>query len=105
MNPPVREEELLKQLLQVIDKIDLDEAGIREKIQGEIIRYRKFMGLVLGQQSEIEQRTIQSDVRNYAKYLLNEGSKEEKRMLLSCLRSNLELRNKTIYLKFHAKVT
>lgn len=99
----IREEELLRQLLQIIDKIDLDEAGIKEKIEEEIIRYRKFMGLVLGQQIELEQRSIQTDIRNYAKYLINEGSKEEKRMLLSCLRSKLELKDKIIYLKFEGK--
>ncbi|MFA6145942.1 MAG: recombinase family protein [Patescibacteria group bacterium] len=99
----IREEELLRQLLQIIDKADLDEIGIKERIGDEIIRYRKFMGQVLGQDAQINQGPLHANIRNYAKYLINEGTKEEKRILLSCLRSKLELKDKVIYLKFEGK--
>ncbi len=95
----LREEELLKQLLHLIDKIDLDEIGTKEKIQKEVIRYRKFSYGVLGQETEFDKRPIEVDIRNYAKYLLAEGSKDEKRELLSCLRSRIEIKDKMIYLK------
>lgn len=95
----IREEELLKQLLHLIDKIDIDEIGTKEKIQREVMRYRKFSYGVLGQETEFDKRPIEVDIRNYAKYLLAEGSKEEKRELLSCLRSRIEIKDKMIYLK------
>jgi DNA invertase Pin-like site-specific DNA recombinase len=44
----IREEELLEQLLQLIDKIDIDEIGMREKIEIEINKYRQFSYSVLG---------------------------------------------------------
>jgi DNA invertase Pin-like site-specific DNA recombinase len=99
----IREEELLNQLLRLIDKIDIDEIGTKEKIIQEVQRYRKFSYGVLNQEADYNQRPINVDIRNYAKYILTEGSKEEKRELLSCLRSRLEIKEKTVYLKFQGK--
>jgi DNA invertase Pin-like site-specific DNA recombinase len=95
----IREEELLKQLLHLIDKMDIDEIGAKEKIQREVMRYRKFSYGVLGQEANFDRRPIEADIRNYAKYLLSEGSKEEKRELLSCLRSRIEIKDRMICLR------
>lgn len=38
------------------------------------------------------------DIRNYAKYILREGTVAEKRELLGCLKSRVFLKNKQIYL-------
>lgn len=40
-----------------------------------------------------------ADIRNYAKYLLTEGSMFEKRDLLTCLKSGLCLEDKMLALK------
>jgi hypothetical protein len=37
-------------------------------------------------------------VQNYAKFLLKEGDDQEKRELLSCLKGEIQLREKTIRL-------
>lgn len=63
------------------------------------MRYRKFSYGVLGQETKFDKRPIEVDIRNYAKYLLTEGSKDEKRELLSCLRSHIEIKDKMLYLK------
>lgn len=99
----IREEELIRQLLYIIDKIDIDEIGTKEKILKEVQRYRKFSYGILGQETSFDRRPINIDVKNYAKYILIEGTKEEKRELLSCLRSRLEIKDKTVYLKFQGK--
>jgi len=57
----------------------------------------------LGQDANFDRRPIEADIRNYAKYLLSEGSKEEKRELLSCLRSRIEIKSKQVCLKIGAK--
>ncbi len=91
----MREEELIEQLAGLMDTIDLNEIGIRERIKSEIERHKKFQSGVLG----IKGKTIKVshvDVRNYAKYLLREGTVFEKRELLSCLRSKLSMANKKI---------
>jgi DNA invertase Pin-like site-specific DNA recombinase len=99
---PIREEDLLDQLLQFIDKVDIDDIEIQEKIQEGINQYRKFFYSVLGQQTGFDKKPIEADVRNYARYVLLNGSKAEKRDLLSCLRSRLEIKNKQISLRIGA---
>lgn len=99
----LREEELLRQLLHVIEKIDVDEIGIKEQIQREINRYRKLSYAVLGREAEFDNRPIEADMRNYAKYILANGTKEEKRELLSCIRSRLEIKDKIILLKVEGR--
>jgi DNA invertase Pin-like site-specific DNA recombinase len=87
----INEEDLLKQFEQLIDKIDLDEIGIKERIKVEVGRFKKFQKFVLGNSDKIEIADI--DIRNYAKYILREGLILEKRELLSCLKGKITLRN------------
>lgn len=99
-NGYIREEELIKQLLEIIDKISLDELGTREKIEKEVKRYRKFQSEVLKVKNEkIGQKEAEIDIRNYAKYMLKEGTMFEKRELLANLKSKLVLKNKIISLE------
>jgi hypothetical protein len=92
----IREEELVKQLEDMLDKLDLDEIGMKEHIKTEVERYKKFQAGVLGVKDKIKVADI--DIRNYAKYILRDGTNFEKRELLSCLRSKITLNNKIINL-------
>ncbi|HUT96350.1 MAG TPA: recombinase family protein [Candidatus Paceibacterota bacterium] len=94
----VKEEELLNQVLNIIDKIDLDRIGMKEKIEKEVERYHKFRLSVLGINEE-QKRNKDIDIRNYAKYILKEGTVFEKRELLCCLKSKLVLKNKELSLE------
>jgi len=86
----------LKQFEGLMEKIDLNELGIKEKIKDEVARVKKFQRVILGTKENIEVKDI--DVRNYAKYLLQEGSDLEKRELLGCFKSKILLSNKVIIL-------
>jgi len=91
----MREEELIEQLAGFMDKINLDEIGIKEQIKAEIERHKKFQSGLLG----IKEKTIKVadiDIRNYAKYILRDGTILEKRELLTCLRSKITMANKQI---------
>jgi len=92
----INEEDLLKQFEGLMEKIDLNELGIKEKIKDEVARVKKFQRVILGTKENIEVKDI--DVRNYAKYLLQEGSDLEKRELLGCFKSKILLSNKVIIL-------
>jgi len=94
----IREEELINQFSQLLDKISLDELGMREKIEKEIERYQKFQAEVLRKKWKIE-KPKEVDIRNYAKYILKAGSIVEKRELLACFKSKLLLKNKVVYLE------
>ena len=94
----LREEELIVQLSNIVDKTDLDELGIRKKIGKEIVRFQSFSKKILGlsDQEIFDQNDV--DIRVYAKYLLREGTIIEKRELLSYLKNKLILKQKQIWL-------
>jgi len=93
----IEEKILIQELLGIIDKIDLDKSGIKKKLEVEIERHKKFHSGIMGKPKE-EYSAKDADIRNYAKYLLTEGSIFEKRDLLGCLKSKLFLKDKKVSL-------
>lgn len=93
----IEEKVLITQLLELIDKIDLDKSGIKKKLEAEIERHKKFHSGIMGK-PDTEYSAKDADVRNYAKYLLSEGSLFEKRDLIQCLKSKLTIKDKIIEL-------
>jgi len=91
----MREESLIEQLAGLMDKIDLDEIGMKAKIKDEIERHKKFQSGLLGIK-EVAVKVEEIDIRNYAKYILRDGTLEEKRELLTCLRSKVIMNNKLV---------
>lgn len=94
----VEEKVLIQQFIEVIDRIDLDNVGIKKKLESEMDRHKKFHTGIMGMlipAYEIDEVNI----RNYSKYLLNLGSLQEKRELLDSLRGTLTLKDKKITLK------
>lgn len=92
----ISEEMLIEQFVTLMDRINLDEIGIREKIKAEVERIKKFQRVILGTKGKIEVKEI--DIRNYAKYILMEAADPEKRELLGCLKSKIRLNQKQISL-------
>jgi hypothetical protein len=90
------EKELLKQFEELIDTIKLNEIDIKEKIKSDLDRFSKMQKFFLG----TKKVTVPSvDIRGYAKYVLREGTNEEKRELLGCLKSRIYLAEKKISLE------
>jgi DNA invertase Pin-like site-specific DNA recombinase len=92
----IEEKELIIQFTNLIDKINLDEIGMREKIKTEVERFKKFQKNLLGIKERVEVGDI--DIRNYAKYILKDATDLEKRELLGCLKNQITLKNKLISL-------
>ncbi len=92
----IREEDLIQQLELMVDKVDIDEIGMKEQIKIEIEQHQKFNESVLGKTNKEKIKVKEVDIRNYAKYILRERSIYEKRELLSHLRSKLILKEKQI---------
>jgi site-specific DNA recombinase len=94
-NPYLREEELTEQLVKVLDQVDLNQTGIQHKFEDELKRYRKFNRGVLG--AKIETANHQEvDLKAYAKYILREGTNEEKRELMGCFRSKITITRQVV---------
>jgi site-specific DNA recombinase len=92
--PYLREEELVEQICEVIDKLEISKLGIQKKMKDEIERFGKFQEISNGDNKEIKVKDI--DVRNYLKYLLRNGSVLEKREVLGNIKSKIHLVNKNI---------
>jgi len=90
----LREEEIIRQLQNLLDKVDIDKLGVKNKFEEEFKRYSRFqrmMGI-----KEREKSGVEIDMKSYLKYILREGGIDEKRELLSCLKSRLVVKNKKL---------
>jgi len=97
-NPSINESDLIKELINLMEKISLDKLEIKDKVKHELERYNTFRSAVLGMDDKTKLNT-EVNVRNYAKYILKEGLITEKRELLSCLQSKLILKDRKIELE------
>lgn len=93
----IREEELITQLAEILDTIALDEIGMKEQIKAKIASHNEFQESVLGKKSTCV-KVKEVDIRNYAKHILKNRPIEEKRELLSNLKSRLVLAHREIKL-------
>lgn len=94
----IKEEAIVAQLLEIVDSLDISEFGMRHKFKDEMQRYNKFRRLVLGKGKETGEPDA-FEVKTYAKYLLAEGTMNEKRELLANLKSRLVFKDKKITLQ------
>jgi DNA invertase Pin-like site-specific DNA recombinase len=96
-NVYIREEELIKQLIDIIDRIDINELGMKHKFDEEIGRYNRFRQEVLRlDEKPMDKGNI--DAKTYAKYVLREGSNDEKRELLGFFKGKIQISRKQISL-------
>jgi len=93
----INEKDLVKQFQKLIEKVKISEKNMRNKIKEEVSRIKKFNQLLLGIEQEISVSSI--DIQNYAKFILKEGSIDEKRELLGCLNGKIVLSEKQLYLE------
>lgn len=95
-NKYIREEELIVELLKILDEVNINEFGMRNKLEDEIRRFNKLQKIVNGQTGKALVEENDVNIRQYAKYLLKEGSVSDKRELLGNLRSRLNYKDKRI---------
>jgi len=97
-NKYIREEELIEELFKVIDKVSINELGMRMKLEEEIKRFNRLQRLATKGTPKYNINEDDVNTREYAKYVLREGTPLEKRELLGHLRSRLVLNDKKITL-------
>ena len=94
-NRYMREEDLIKNLLELIDNINMNELGLKARIKEEMERYNKFQAL-MGFEKNTDAKPKNVDMRTFVKYILKEGSMLEKRELLSSIKSKIVIRKKIL---------
>jgi len=92
----INEDVLIKQLQGLVDTVELNETGIIRKIKEEVTRQKRFQSSLLGKRTNTKVSDI--DTKNYVKFLLKEGTLEEKREILGCFRSQISLKEKNVIL-------
>jgi len=92
----INEVELIKQLQELVDDIDVNQSTVGKRMSSDVARYKKFTRALMGETSNVTTKDI--DVKDYVKFLLKEGSMEEKRELLSSFKSKILLKNKLVSL-------
>ena len=94
-NPYIREEDLVVQLVKLMSKVIFNPTAVQMKFEDELKRFNKFHRGVLGVSGKKAQHK-DIDLKTYAKYILKEGSNDEKRELMGCLESKVVVKNKII---------
>jgi predicted metal-binding protein len=97
-NKYIREEELVEELFKIIDKLNMNELGMRMKLEEEIKRFNRLQRLAVKGKPKMQIDEDDIATREYAKYVLREGTPLEKRELMGHLRSRLVLNDKKITL-------
>jgi len=92
---PMREQDILNQLLQIIDNIDINKIGMRKQIDEEMKRYASFSEGVLGKKV-VTEKAIQVNIRNYAKFILKNGTREERRLILEHVQNSITIKNRVL---------
>jgi len=95
--PYTREEEIIEQICKIIDQINVDTLNTQKHLQEEITRYERFMAKILKQKvsKDLDNKV---DLKDYSKFVLREGAREEKRELLNCLKIKMSLINKELFI-------
>jgi DNA invertase Pin-like site-specific DNA recombinase len=93
--PYIREEEVTEQICNIMDQINVDTLNTQKHLQAEITRYERFMYKILKQKVSKDLNN-EVDLRDYSKFVLREGAREEKREVLNCLKIKMSLRDKKI---------
>lgn len=94
-NPYLREEELIEQLIKVLDKVDLNQIGIKQKFEDELKRHNRFQKGILGVKNQ-NTKHEDVDLKSYAKYILKDGTNEEKRELMGCFKSKIIVKQQKV---------
>ena len=89
----IREEELMRQLCEIIDLLDIDSIAASKGVTAEVERM-KSLSIALGDKhltKQLSDAIGKFDIHSYAKYVLKNGTRDDRRTLLDGLKSRLML--------------
>ena len=85
---------MVRQLQNLLDSIQINESSVKKRIILEVTRYKRFEQSLLGQDINFEVEDI--DIKRYIKFLLKDGTIEEKREIMTCFQSSVILSQKKV---------
>jgi DNA invertase Pin-like site-specific DNA recombinase len=102
-NPYIREEDLTTQLIKLMKNVEFNQTAVQMKFEEELKRYNRFHRGVLGVSGDSKKHK-DIDLKTYAKYILKEGSNDEKRELMGCLESKVTVKDKMVVLETNRSI-
>ena len=90
-NPALNETDLVESLTNMIDTLNINKVKLTTKLDIEIQKFKKLQAMFLGKKKTENIETI--DLKDYAKFVLRDGSVLEQRSVLECISSELALKN------------
>ena len=88
----IKEIDLIGKLKEIVDTVDINKIQIKEKITTEIKRFKLFQSKLLNQNSK-DLFIKDIDIREYVKFILDNGTLEEKREILGCFKEKINIEN------------
>lgn len=92
----IREDALIVQLIEVLDDIDINTVSVSDSLKEEIRRYNLFQSQLLKKDSRDVVSAKQINLREYMKYIIANGSKDEKREILGMIQADIILKDKKV---------
>ena len=92
----IREDALIIQLLDMVDTLDLDTLSLSDSLREEIRRYSIFQSQLLKKDNRDIISPQDINLRDYIKYMIANGSKDEKREILSMIQGEIILADKVV---------
>ena len=88
-NKALNEADLIDALTKMFDSLSLDKVKLNTKLDDEIQKFKKLQAMFLGKKKTEKIESV--DLRDYAKFVLREGTILEQRSILECVSSDLVL--------------
>lgn len=98
-NPMIREDALIIQLLDMVDSLDINTISLSDTLKEEIRRYNLFQSQLLKKDSRDVVSVKQINLREFMRYIIANGSKDEKREILAMIQADILLKDKQVYVE------
>ena len=86
-NKALNEADLIEALVKMLNALTLDKVKITAKLNDEIRKFKKLQSMFLGKKKTEKIELI--DVKDYARFILKEGTAFEQRAILECVSNEL----------------
>ncbi len=94
--PYIREEDLIPQIAEIIEKTDIDEKQISSKLNEEFKRFNKFSEML---NVGTEALKSKPDLKTFAKHILLHGTSNEKREVAGFIKNTVYLKSQRVFIE------
>ena len=95
----IREDALIIQLLDMVDTLDINTISLSDTLKEEIRRYNLFQSQLLKKDARDVVSVKQINLREFMRYIIANGSKDEKREILAMIQADILLKDKQVYVE------